>query len=535
MRLQERIADLIERIEQGDLAASEELAQLTESRPHGLDEALRAISRARRREEDPIEHVHFRVRTTWEGDEGVQRNQPLRWYRPDRLSEVQAIVRLAEQEGVKARAVGTGLSYSDITSTTDFLIETSALSVLSPVARERLRDPSSAERYFEVGAGVTMRSLNARLESLGRALEVMPSYDGMTFVGAAQTGSHGSAPKLGELASLIRSVLLVTGGGRTLRIEPTNGVSKPSHEPGIDELIQDDYVFRAVVVGVGCFGVICSVIVESAPLQALEEVRTIHTWSQIRPRLPDLLEQHWVELWINPHEIDGERTVLLTTRNPTDKVPTKDRARRRHLPQVLSELPVASDVALWYLDLFPKQAASAIDGSLRALEDNAFIGPPSQVLVDVLAPNGFANEMIFSMGSPRYLDAIETYFEIARSEALLGKRFMSFVVLRFMAGSSAYFAMNHGGPAIAVELPTLSRWKGARPQFDRIERTMIEFGGRPHWALQFDTLTDAGGLVRGMYPRYSDFLAVLRELDPKQTFSNRFTDRIGLTTPRFGL
>jgi hypothetical protein len=63
---------------------------------------------------------------------------------------------------------------------------------------------------------------------------------------------------------------------------------------------------------------------------------------------------------------------------------------------------------------------------------------------------------------------------------------------------------------------------------------MIELGGRPHWALELGTLSDAGGLVRAMYPQYGLFAEIRRTLDPLDTFANRFTDRIGLTTPSFG-
>jgi FAD/FMN-containing dehydrogenase len=475
----------------------------------------------------PVREPPYQVRRTWKGDEGIQQCQPLRWYMPETLEEVVAIVRIAEREGCRVKAVGTGQSYSDAVLTTDFLVDTQKLRAIRPVP--------AGEALVEVEAGVRVRELNRYLEGRGRALQIMASSDGLTFVGSAMTGSHGSAPQLGAVASQIRSLLLVTGGGEALRIEPSSGPSREA-EPGV-ELRKDDTLFDAAAVNVGTLGVVVSVWVETVPAYLLREVRTLHPWPELRARLADgslLRDHHWVEIWLNPHPVGGERHALLTVRDRTDRPARGASARRRHLPALLAGVPFLSRLMLWWLRHSPQTSGWVVQQALEALVDDAFVGPPGEVLIDILAPNGFANELHFPRKDGRYLQAIDTYFELAQKYRLLGERYMNLLTVRFIAPTTHHLSMNYGEDTVSVELPTLTDWIGSRDLFDHVQRRMIELGGRPHWALEFDTLSDAGGLVRAMYPQYEVFAEVRRRLDPKDTFANRFTDRIGLTTPSFG-
>lgn len=477
----------------------------------------------------------YTTRRTWFGDEKIQQSQPLRWYQPETLDEIVDIVRCAEEAGCHVKAVGTGQSYSDITATHDFLVDMRSVRHVGPVAPDRLRCPERAEAFVEVGAGALVRDLNAHLERVGRALLTMASYDGMTFVGTALTGSHGSGPRIGAVASQIRSVLLVTGGGRVLRVEPTDGITARC-EPGVT-LVQDDRLFDAVAVSIGTLGVVHSVVVETVPAYLLHEVRTLERWSDLRARLEDgslLAQHHWVEIWVNPHVVDGDRSVLLTVRDIVDRPPPGTRGRRPWLPSVVATLPLVSGLALWMLHHFPSRSAWVVEQALRALVDDRFVGPPGKVLIDALAPSGFANELHFPLRDGIWLRAVDRYFELAEKYLSLGDRYMNLLAIRFVAPTQHYLSMNHGEATVSVELPTLTEWFGSRDLFDDVQRNMIELGGRPHWALEFGTLTDAGGLVRSMYPKFDAFVAVRNELDPNGTFASSFTVRTGMTPVRFG-
>ena len=55
-----------------------------------------------------------------------------------------------------------------------------------------------------------------------------------------------------------------------------------------------------------------------------------------------------------------------------------------------------------------------------------------------------------------------------------------------------------------------------------IEETLAPFAARPHWGKVFGT---PPGTLRGLYPQWEDFAALLRRYDPAGKFRNEFMDR----------
>jgi len=54
------------------------------------------------------------------------------------------------------------------------------------------------------------------------------------------------------------------------------------------------------------------------------------------------------------------------------------------------------------------------------------------------------------------------------------------------------------------------------------------FQARPHWGLDLCVL-EGSAEVAVLYPRWSDWLAVYRELNARGTFDGQFTDRLGIS------
>ena len=59
--------------------------------------------------------------------------------------------------------------------------------------------------------------------------------------------------------------------------------------------------------------------------------------------------------------------------------------------------------------------------------------------------------------------------------------------------------------------------------FTGVEAIMNDYGGRPHWGkLHYQTAET----LAPRYPRWDDFQAVRRRLDPDGRFANTYTDRV---------
>lgn len=161
---------------------------------------------------------------------------------------------------------------------------------------------------WRVGAGARLSQVTAELKRADRALPNLGQVLYQSVAGAVQTGTHGSGAGVGNLATAVAALDVVTADGLLVRIEPSQGVYRTD-----DMLhVRDDDIFRAAVVGLGCFGVIVAVTFAVVDLWTMRERRAMYTMSDVRQHLGRWLVRHdHVELLINPHAMD----VLVVTRD----------------------------------------------------------------------------------------------------------------------------------------------------------------------------------------------------------------------------
>lgn len=188
-------------------------------------------------------------------------------------------------------------------------------------------DDNHKPGLVEFEAGIKLDTLAEKLWDRGWSFSNLGTYQGQSFIGAVSTSTHGSGESLGPLPDMIKSLVIVADNGMVYRIEPTKGITEskdaensyPSHFPadfmvlppeldsneeedpkekfrkvvsingkdGVDYLIQDDDFFNSVLVNVGTFGIIYSVIIEVVPRFYLIETTEITTWKDLRDRLLD--------------------------------------------------------------------------------------------------------------------------------------------------------------------------------------------------------------------------------------------------------
>src|SRR5437870_3083629 len=132
------------------------------------------------------------AREEWSNCIGNQRAFPLNIFRPTTLAEVIAIVKRAEAESRKVRAVGSGHSFSDIALTGDFLIDTHGLKKVLTLDTETLKPSVQTSTLVDVECGITIADVNDKLDKLGLALINMGAHTAQTVVGALSTSTHGS-------------------------------------------------------------------------------------------------------------------------------------------------------------------------------------------------------------------------------------------------------------------------------------------------------------------------------------------------------
>jgi hypothetical protein len=153
--------------------------------------------------------------------------------------------------------------------------------------------PAAGRSLVHVEAGIKIRDLIADLATVGLALPTMGAGGGQSLAGLLATGSHGSDFDLPPPSAMVRAVHLIGPGGREWWIESSGGAGRPTDYARLagwrleTTVIRDSDFLESVVVGIGRFGVIFSLVIEVVPQYRLEEQRDPMRWSTARARLLD--------------------------------------------------------------------------------------------------------------------------------------------------------------------------------------------------------------------------------------------------------
>ena len=489
----------------------------------------------------------FSLRRKWNNHTGNQGVDPLRIYTPTTLEEVSEIVRRAGRDHCTVRAVGSGHSWSDVALTTGYLIRPQGMSQALEPMRASYVPRSTRRAWSRSRRGCACAKLNAYLDAHGRALSNMGGYDGQTVAGVISTSTHGSGISYGPLSDFVRSLDVVAGDGVAYRIERSDGPTEPgAYKMRHPErtLVQDDHWLNAVVVGMGCMGVVYSVILEVEPSYWLKEIRTLSTWEQVRQDLRAgtvLRDNLHYEVYFNPYPgRDGHNRCLITTRNRIEPSPdiSPTRLRRNLVPEILSALPITPIAINLIMGLWPQAMPGLMDRALAALADKDYTNVSYRVLnigTANLLPAYSCEIGVAVDGEERHIQAVERIIEIARERRQLGNVYQgSPISLRFVKASPAYMSMMHERTTMMIELIQPTHTEGGFELLAAYEDALSRLGGRPHWG-QVNTLTGSHDLLSSMYPAYERWQDIHRRLNATHVFDSPFSKRVGISSPAFRL
>jgi hypothetical protein len=185
-----------------------------------------------------------------------------------------------------------------------FLINTRSLkstlqvnlaSILSRAAVTATAAGPAQKHYFHVEAGITMEEIGPLLDAQSPRLQLGASggNPGATLAGSIATATHGAEFSAALLIDRVRAVHLVGPGGQQWWIEGAESIANPTKLiqkfPGLDAahiisgtspvqgILPQDWL-NAVVVSMGCMGVLYSVVIEVFPLGGSQQVTTQMTW-----------------------------------------------------------------------------------------------------------------------------------------------------------------------------------------------------------------------------------------------------------------
>ena len=244
----------------------------------GADELLRVDP-----QDQPWTNWHHTVEQRFEGYLRIRYPANDRVYASPAINRCTAALQLAiasaKARGKPVRAVGRGWSLSTAPASDGWLIDMTELSGLRPLQDDQIEPgyPGSGDDragLWMIQGGTYVSRINRQLErdDFARSLKTSGAANGQTIVGATATGTHGSRLGFPALHDTIVAVHLLAGDHKQFWIErASHPVLKPAMAASLGaEVLRDDTVFDAVVLGMGAFGVIHNVVIETRPRLFLE-------------------------------------------------------------------------------------------------------------------------------------------------------------------------------------------------------------------------------------------------------------------------
>lgn len=429
--------------------------------------------------------------TAWTNWARTERAWPVRVERPDSVGAVQRLVRAAAGAGLPIKAVGAGHSFTGIAVAPGVLLELDALSGLVRVDRERNR--------VTLRAGTRLHDIPRLLEPFGLAMPNLGDIDRQSVAGAISTGTHGTGSAFGGIATQVVGVTMVTADGELL-------TSDAEQEP---ELLP------ALALGLGALGILVEVTLQCVPAFVLHAVERPEPLDELLPELLDRAAavDHFEFYWF-PHT-----TTALTKTN-------------HRLPGDAPTRPLRP-VAKWVDDTL------LANGVYRVLCNTGVVAPAIVPRVNRLADRlvgdrEFTDRSTRVFTTSRTVRFVEMEYAVplehlptafARIRALIEERGwrISFPIeVRVAAADELWLSTASGRATGYVAVHRFFR-EDPGEYFRAVEAIMIELGGRPHWGKLHGR--DASSL-RGVYPRFDEFVRLRDRLDPGRLFGNRYLVRV---------
>jgi xylitol oxidase len=349
------------------------------------------------------------------------------------------------------------------------------------IALDRLVDEITIDRdapTVTVPAATTYAELAEALTRAGLALANMASLPHISVGGAIATATHGSGERLGNLATSVTGLELVTSSGDVFTAQ------------------RGDRGFDGLVVGLGALGVVTRVTLAVEPYyEVSQRIYEQMEW--------DALLEHFDEIEAAGNSVSvfhrfGERIeqVWIKRRAPVDDAPFE-----------LFGAPAATT------EQHPVAGADPINATPQL----GAVGPWSERLPHFRS--GFTPSSGEEIQSEAFVARSDGVAAIQAVRELAGEIQPLLLVceLRAIAADSLWLSPQYGRDTVALHFT----WRREQPAVEQvvaqIEAALKPFAVRSHWG-KVTSLRAAGIVSR--YERVGDFLRLRHELDPRGAFVN---------------
>jgi xylitol oxidase len=400
-----------------------------------------------------------------------------RFHHPPTIADLQEVVRKAH----KVRVIGSRHCFNDIANTTGDLVSLHTLDNQVIIHHDR--------HTATVSAGITYGELCPQLHAAGYALPNLASLDHITVMGACMSATHGSGDALGNLATAVSGIEMITANGDLVTLTRT----------------QDGDHFLGAVVALGALGVVTKVTLDLVP--------TFSVYQNAYQNLP-------VE-----HLHDAFDTIMATGYSvslyPTWQTDGIDSLWIKQKGASNAEASQAVPTTFFDATWVPNGHIFG-DAPDRHFTPMGTLGPwhkrlPHFTFKDALQEGNELQSEYF----------VARHHAVAALQAVASLReglapILSVSEIRSVAADQLWLSSAYDQDVIGIHFNWRKDWPAVKNFLPILEKHLAPFDPRPHWGKLF-AMTPSQ--VQAAYPRMADFQALAQTYDPKGKFRNAYVDK----------
>ncbi|CDK30159.1 D-arabinono-1,4-lactone oxidase [Candidatus Babela massiliensis] len=416
---------------------------------------------------------------------------------PNNLEEVISIIKKANLDNHKVKAIGSCHSWSNLINTNGYIINTDKLDKILYVDRDN--------KKVKVECGIKLKDLFSFLAQENLSLPNQGFIAEQSIVGAISTGTHGTG-HTGVLSDFISEFEVIDSQGNFYK------VTKDTNSDWIPFLR----------IGLGALSFIYSVTIECDNLFILNHKRVLSTWQEAMDNYKSNYQNNDYYMFMAHPTSD---MVLNFFWNKTDSV-----TKRRFIydiPENIVTNAFLSRAAVRSLKYAPQVGSRLIELWLFGMQKdshNQYSYLSLSPLKDPISVEYYI-EVEFGVHIDDFKIAIDKFKELYNSYENQGYNLTALLTCRFSPGfDKSFLSMSYKRDTAYITINIINYFDKYLEFFNKLEQMLEPYLPRPHWGkfhlLNKEKICNLYG--QETFDRFND---IRDKLDPNRMFSNDFIER----------
>jgi FAD-linked oxidoreductase len=384
------------------------------------------------------------------------------------------------------RTPGTGHSFTPLNETGGTMIDLHAFAGLKGFDAEK--------QIVTFGAATPLWEIGSLLHPLSFGLKNMGDIDRQTLGGVVATGTHGTGRSLKSFSAEVAGFRLLLASGEVIHCAPEENAD----------------VFAGGRTSLGALGVMTEIAMHVRPAYKLVEQGFLLPVEELFERLPGLIanNRHFEFFWF-PY---SDRAVCKTLNESEEPAPEPGPAEtlraRGEKGGAESALFASINEVLPYAPFLLRSAhglfSQSMPGSQKVRWSHEAFPSPRPVRF---------NEMEYAVPFEKGPDTMREIVKAIRARKINTGFPLEF---RTVAADDVWMSPFYERPSATVAVHQYHS-VDTKKLFAACESIFRSVDGRPHWGKRH---TRSGHELSHLYPKYQEFQALRRRLDPKGKFLN---------------